>query len=54
MENQNPIVRFLDDSTTEQLKNIKEKAQEALNESAKLKKILSDAQIKITELLAQL
>jgi predicted transcriptional regulator len=53
-QNQNPLIRFLDDSTTEMIKNIKDKAKESLEESAKLKKTLSEAQIRIAELMSQL
>lgn len=53
-QNQNPILRFLDDSTTEAIKNIKEAAENSLKESAKLKKTLVEAQIRISELLLQL
>jgi len=53
-QSNNPLVRFLDDSVTQTLKDIKQKAQESLEESAKLKKTLAEAQIKITELLSQL
>ena len=53
-ESQNPLIRFLDDSTTETIKNIKEAAENSLKESAKLKKTLVEAQIKIAELLQQI
>lgn len=53
-QSNNPLIRFLDDSTVDMIKLIKEKAQESLEESAKLKKTLVEAQIKITELLGQL
>lgn len=53
-ENNNPLIRFLDDSTTEMIKNIKEKAQESIDETAKLKKTLIEAQQRITELLGQI
>lgn len=53
-QSNNPLIRFLDDSTTDMIKNIKAKALESLEESAKLKKTLVEAQIKITELLSQL
>ena len=53
-QSNNPLIRFLDDSTTELLKEIKKKAQESLDESAKLKKTLNEAQQRIIELLSQL
>ena len=53
-QSQNPLVRFLDDSTVEMIQNIKEKAKESLEESAKLKKTLVEAQQRITELLGNL
>lgn len=54
IESQNVLIRFLDDSTTEMIKNIKEKAQESIDETAKLKKTLVEAQQRITELLGQI
>ena len=53
-QNQNPLIRFLDDSTVETIKNIKEAAENSLKESAKLKKTLVEAQIRIAELLQQI
>lgn len=53
-QSNNPLIRFLDDSTVDMLKDIKQKAQESLEESAKLKKTLVEAQIRIAELLNQI
>lgn len=54
MNENNQFVRFLDSSTTEMIKEIKEKAQQSLDESAKLRKTLVEAQQKITEQLKEL
>lgn len=50
----NPLIRFLDDQTVDTIKGIKEAAKESLEESAKLKKTLVEAQHRITELLNQI
>lgn len=53
-QNNNPLIRFLDDSVTDTLKNIKETAKQSLEDTAKLKKTLTEAQIRITQLLSEL
>jgi hypothetical protein len=54
IQNNNPLLRFLDDSTVDMIKEIKVKAKEALEESAKTRKMLEEAQDRITELLAEM
>lgn len=53
-QSNNPLIRFLDDSTVEAIRDIKESAKRSLEESAKLKKTLVEAQIRITQLLEQI
>ena len=54
IQNNNPLLRFLDDSTVEMIKEIKVKAKEALEESVKTRKMLQEAQDRITELLNEM
>ena len=54
IQNQNPILRFLDDQTAETIKNIKEAAIENQKTIDALKKTLCEAHIRITQIIQNL